>query len=221
LPDTPNANHDCVMKTPAEHAIRLLIADDHSVVRDGLKLTLTLSGDFHVIAEASDGDAALHMALSTPADALLLDVHLPNRNGIDVLRAIREINVSLPILLMTGAADATTMQRALALGANGLFAKSQGANELRAALFSVMRGERYVSESLQSDASTEMLAKLTPRECDVLRQLASGASSKQIADRLNLSINTVHKHRENLTAKLGLRGGAELVSQAVRLGFGV
>jgi DNA-binding NarL/FixJ family response regulator len=202
-------------------ATRLLIADDHSVVRDGLKLMLTLQGNHSVVGEASDGESALMIAQTIPADALLLDVHLPRKNGLEVLRALRQADVTLPVLMMTGAADAHTMQRALAAGANGLFAKNQGAPQLLEALHCILSGQRYVSPELAADHSTCLLAKLTHRECDVLRQLADGASSKQIADRLNLSINTVHKHRENLSAKLGVRGGAELISQAARLGFGI
>jgi DNA-binding NarL/FixJ family response regulator len=197
---------------------RLLIADDHHVVRDGLRLMLTVHGDMQVVAEASDGPSALELTLQLRPDVLLLDVHLPLKNGLDVLRALRQVDQQTKVLMMSGAADASTMQRALSMGANGLFTKSQGADALHQALQHVLQGGRYVSAefAVQSPAPDPLL-KLTPREREVLHAVAVGASSKQIAEQLGLSLNTVHKHRENLIDKLGVRGSGELVAYAARV----
>jgi DNA-binding NarL/FixJ family response regulator len=195
--------------------IRLLIADDHPVVRDGMRLALCHGGFAEIVGEAADGPGALSLAQQTTADVLLLDVHLPSLNGFEVLRALRSRGASLRVVLMSGAADASTMQRGLQLGANGIYSKSESAEALRHALQSVLDGGHYISPAL-STSGDDRLSKLTSREREVLEAVGAGLGSKQIADRLGLSINTVHKHRENLIAKLALRGSAELVAIAAK-----
>jgi DNA-binding NarL/FixJ family response regulator len=208
----------------------VLLADDHPIVRDGLRLMLSLAPEFCVIGEAADGQAALQLIQSLRPQILVLDLDLPKLSGLDVLRflyaqpveacAPSSTKVASPkIVVLTGVVDSVSLRRVLEFGVDGLVDKSSSGQDLVEALRLVSNNQRYVSPTVQSLVDVpEPFATLSPREREVLAALARGASSKIIADQLGLSLGTVHKHREHLIQKLGVGSAAELVAIAARAG---
>jgi DNA-binding NarL/FixJ family response regulator len=196
--------------------IGVVIADDHAIIRDGLRLMLSLDARFTVMADAIDGDEALQRVNNLRPDVLLLDMNLPGRSGLNVLETLRVQTTSTKILMVTGAPDPHLMRRAMDAGAAGFFAKNGSGQELVFAILEVMHGHVYVSPEILRLEQLDPVLKLTPREHEVFRAIGAGSSSKQIADQLELSLGTVNKHRENLITKLGVRGAAELVALAAR-----
>jgi two-component system, NarL family, invasion response regulator UvrY len=208
--------------------IQILIADDHQLVREGIRRVLEEEADFRVVAEASDGLEALEKAKETNPDVILLDVMMPNLDGVETTRRLtKKRKTPVRIVILTMYADEHYAARLLHMGASGYVVKDSAPAELVEAIRTVCRGERYISSSLRDALAMrfvegldrEPLDSLSDREFQVLRRLASGATNREIAQELGLSVKTVDAHRLNLLAKLNLRNNSELTKFAVQNGI--
>ena len=211
--------------------IRILLADDHAVMRRGLKLVLEQQQDFEVVGEASDGRAAVNLAESARPDIAVLDITMPNLNGIEAARQIaaRQIGVSTIILSMH--ADESFVLRALKAGARGYLLKESAEGDLINAVRLVSEGKSFFSPTvsrmlvedyvrqLQDRGVEDSYELLTTRERELLQLIAEGKSNKDIANMLHLSLYTVETHRSNILAKLNLHTVPELILYAVRKGI--
>lgn len=210
--------------------IRILLADDHSVMRTGLRLVLERQDDFEVVAEASDGRQAVAMAQQHQPEVAVLDITMPNLNGIE---AARQITASLPqtcVVMLSMHSDEAYVLRALKAGARGYLLKESAEGELIDAVRAVSQGKAFFSPAvsrvlvedyvrqLQDREIEDSYELLTTREREVLQLIAEGKSNKDIAAMLNLSLYTVETHRGNLMEKLNLHTVPELILYAVRKG---
>jgi DNA-binding NarL/FixJ family response regulator len=208
--------------------IRILIADDHGIVRAGLKLLLNRIMGTEVVAEASDGREAVRLAKAFAPDVVLIDIAMPLLNGLDAARQILRENPRIGIIVLSMYMDESYILRALDAGARGYLIKDNADEELENAIRSVAAGRpffsRAITDALLEDhvqvmrrqGVTESYDLLTEREREVLHLLAEGKSNKEAAAVLNLSPYTIDTHRTNLMQKLGLHNTAEIVLYAVR-----
>jgi DNA-binding NarL/FixJ family response regulator len=206
--------------------IRLLVADDHPVVRQGIKSMIAANPDMLVAAEAADGNAVLEHIAAIPVDAVLLDISMPGPGFPEVVRGIRELHPELPILVLSVHAERDHAIRALKLGAAGFLQKDCAPEELAEAIRHVAGGRRYVSAALAEQLAAVVGAgeqppheALSGRELRVLCMAASGRSVKQIAAELSLSPKTVSTFRSRILKKLGLRTNAEAIRYALLNGL--
>jgi DNA-binding NarL/FixJ family response regulator len=206
--------------------IRLLVADDHPVVRQGIKSMIMENRDMHVAAEAADGYAVLEQVAATSVDVVLLDISMPGPGFPDVVRGIRERRPNLPILVLSAHAERDHAMRALKLGAAGFLHKDCSPEELAEAIRRVAAGRRYVSAALAEQLAAVVGAgqqashqALSDRELRVLCLAASGKSAKQIAAELSLSPKTVSTYRSRILKKLQLRSHAEAIRYALLHGL--
>lgn len=205
-------------------AVRILIVDDHGVLRAGLRALLSAEFDLEVVGEAVHGLEALDIAVKFNPDVILLDLSMPGPSGIEVARELRQKLPKVQILVLTVHEDETLLQEAIRAGASGYILKRAVESELIDAIRAVSRGEVYVHPAMTrallntlAPAPTAQGASaepLTPREIEVLRLIAQGHTNRQMADLLNISIRTVESHRSNLMNKLSLRSRVELVRYA-------
>ncbi len=210
--------------------IRILLADDHTVMRRGLRLLLESRAEFRVVAEAADGREAVERAQATQPDVAVLDIAMPGLSGIE---AAQRINSDLPgtaIVMLSMHSDESYVLRALKAGAKGYLLKDSAEGDLVQAIKSVHAGKTFFSpeitrilmddyiREIRSRGAEDSYDLLTPREREILQLLAELKSNKEIAQRLNLSLYTVETHRKNLQEKLNLHSFAELILYAVRKG---
>lgn len=210
--------------------IRILLADDHAVMRTGLRLILERQPDFSVIGEAADGRQAVALALQNHPDVIVMDVTMPNLNGIE---ATRQICAALPqtgVVMLSMHSDEAYVLRALKAGARGYLLKESAESDLIAAIRAVKAGKAFFSPAvsrmlvedyvrqLQDREIEDSYDLLTTREREILQLIAEGRSNKEIANILNLSLYTVETHRGNLMEKLNLHTVPELILYAVRKG---
>jgi two-component system, NarL family, response regulator NreC len=206
--------------------IRIVIADDHSVIRAGLRTILSAQPDLEVVGEAADGNEALRLANELQPDVLLTDVSMPGPvgGGITVARRLQETLPAIRVLILTVHEDESLLREAIRAGAAGYIVKRAAETELVNAVHAACRGDLYVhpamtralfKEPTMPPAPQPMpIESLTPREIDVLRLLAKGYTNRQIGEALNLSMRTVEGHRSNLMSKLDLHSRVELTSFA-------
>jgi two-component system invasion response regulator UvrY len=206
--------------------MRVLLVDDHAVVREGLKRILADVPEIVVVREAGTATEALEATRTETYDVVLLDVSLPDGNGFDILKHLKEKHPTLPILIFSVHAERQYVARALQLGAAGYLTKRSAPRELVTALYRVVQGERYISSALiehvidlLSEPYRAGQTTLSEREDQVLRRLASGQTMKEIAYDLSLSIKTVSTYRTRLLKKLGLRTTPDLVRYALQQGL--
>lgn len=206
--------------------MRILIADDHQMFRQGLRLLLESQPDVEVVAEAGDGRTALQMAAEHAPEVVVMDVSMPDLNGID---ATRQILANAPpgkmphIIALSAHADQHFAEQMLAAGACGYVLKHAAFPEMMEALSTVLAGKIYLSPTVASAArgaagETSTSGKLSPREREILQLLAEGKAMKEIAAVLGVSIKTVETHRRTMMSKLGLYSVAELTKYAIREG---
>ena len=202
--------------------LRILLADDHRVLRKGLSLLLSSEEDFVVVAEASDGEEALQKAREVPIDIALLDLSMPGMGGIECLRCLKAQQPDMRVLVLTMHSERQYVYECLKAGANGYLCKDTLDAELFRALRTVAAGGRYLSEReaglLIDSALGECAegAELSPREKEVLELIVHGYSLSTIADKLYLSIKTVSTYKTRLMQKLGCTQNSELVDYALR-----
>jgi DNA-binding NarL/FixJ family response regulator len=218
-----------VEKSPKE--IHILLADDHNVMRAGLKLLLESHPGFKVVSEASDGNQAVNNATAVKPDVAVLDVAMPNLNGIEAAQRISEQLPQTAIIILSMHSDEGYVLRALKSGARGYLLKDSAESDLIHAITAVSEGKAFfspeISKVLAEDYVREINMRgaedrydlLTSRERELLQLLVEGKSNKDIAGLLNLSLYTVETHRKNLQTKLNLHSFAELILYAVRKGI--
>jgi len=207
--------------------IRLLIADDHGVVRSGLRLLLDLQPDMEVVAEAADGVEAVERALAHRPDVSILDVAMPRRTGLQAAREIRAHAPEVAILILSMHDDERYLFEALKAGAGGYVLKHQADHDLVTAVRAVGRGEPFLTGEAQralvrawlADETAGPAEPLTAREQEVLKLIAEAHTNREIGAVLHLSEKTVESHRANLLRKLGMRDRVELVRYALRRGL--
>jgi DNA-binding NarL/FixJ family response regulator len=205
--------------------IRILIADDHAILRAGLKHLLADSGDIVVAGEAGNGVEALALARTVPCDALLLDMTMPGRSGIDLIRQIKAEKPKLPILILSMHKEDIFAVRALRAGASGYLCKDNAESQLETAIRKVAAGSLYINQAVAERLAQEMVGgnaaasphtQLTDREYQVFRDIASGLGVTEIGQRLNLSVKTVSTHKTRIMQKMGFANTAELIQYAMK-----
>lgn len=212
------------MAEEREMPIRLVIADDHEVVRIGLR-TLLGGDEFHIVGEAASGDAALKLVKKHRPDILLLDVRMPNGDGLECLARVKLDHANIPVLMLSAFDNPTYLARALALGASGYLSKSASANEIVDAIKAAAQGQsvwtedeiRRVSGALVPPLhGSEMDIFLTRRESEVLKQLSFGLTNKEIGQLLGISYETVKEHVQHVLRKIGVTDRTQAAVWAVR-----
>jgi len=211
--------------------IRILLADDHNLIRGGLRLVIEQQPDLIVVGEAGDGRHAVSLATSLKPDVAVLDIGMPNLNGIEAAKQITEGESGAAVVILSMYSDETYILRALKAGARGYLLKDSAEADLVRAIRSVAEGKSFFSPTVSRVLLEDYMRKLqrtggessydllTPREREVLQLVAEGKSNKEVADMLNLSVYTVETHRGNLMEKLKLNGVPELILYAVRKGI--
>ena len=204
--------------------IRILLADDHTVVRRGLRMVLESEPDLTVVGEAGDGAEAIAFALAEPVDLAVLDISMPRVNGLQAAAEIVRARPSTRVLMLSMHDGEQYQREALRAGAAGYVLKSEADHDLVGACRAAVEGEAFISAgggelSPAFDPAAAGGVHLTTREQEILRLVADGHTSRDIAARLVISPKTVERHRENLFAKLGLRNRVELTRYAVRHGL--
>lgn len=211
-------------------SIRLMLVDDHAVVRSGLHMILSPEEDVKIIAEADTAEEAINLACRETPDVILMDIHLPDLSGIEATKLIKEKCPKVAIVALTINEDEEYFFKMLEAGASGYVPKRAAPEELLNAIRVAAKGEVYIYPSLAkllvNDFITQhqtrpnrAIENLTKRETELLAHLADGASNIEIADTLHISPKTVARHRENIMRKLDLRNRTELVKFAIRKGI--
>jgi DNA-binding NarL/FixJ family response regulator len=207
--------------------IRLIIADDHQVVRDGLRAILAQHADISVVGEVGDGDALLQTLRQKPVDVVLLDVTMPGPGVLDLVPAIKKISGRTRILVLTMHSEQTYGRRVLEAGADGYLTKTQSSSELATAIRHVDSGHKFVTQSLAEELASELAAhgnrqphdRLSNREYQVFLQLGSGRSVDDIARSMKLSPKTVRTYRSRIFEKAGFTSTSELMFYAIDRGL--
>ena len=191
--------------------IKIMIADDHNLLREGLKQLLEFDGSMEIIAEASDGIECLEILNNVNPDILLLDINMPLKNGIEVLEELKVSKPDLKILILTVHGEVEYLIKAIDIGADGYIMKDSESSELKRAINEILSGEKYIQPSLipmlnnklaNRDIDKDKLNSLTSRELEVLVQVANGMFNKEIAINLNISERTVKNHISNIFKKI-------------------
>ena len=209
---------------------RIILADDHIMMRQGIKKIIEESEDIVVIAEASDGLELLAVLKKMTPEMIILDISMPNLRGIEVSREIKSFNPKIKVLILTMHKKIDYLYHALSAGADGFLLKEDTDEELFTAIETIRRGRIYVSPSFSTELAEDMskicrgdgrfpVERLTTREREVLKLVSEGKSSKEIADLLFISVRTAEHHRENIKRKLNLKKVADLVKYAILEGY--
>lgn len=207
--------------------VRIVLVEDHVILRDGLRSLLDMESDFEVVGEADSCDSGLEVVKSVRPNIVLTDIGLPGRSGLTLIPEIKQFDESIYVLVLTAHCTDEYVRAALESGADGYVLKDSSREELNTGIRTVMNGEQYLSREvtnrivsgylgLANPAGSREASKITARETEVMTLIASAYSTKEIANRLDLSVKTVEKHRSNLMRKLGLRSSAAVTLYAVR-----
>ncbi len=212
------------------HPYRIVLADDHTIVRQGIKRMIEGLGDLTVVGEASDGIELLNLLNILDADLVILDISMPNLRGIEATRELKKILPDVKVLILTMYKDKELLYQAISSGADGYVLKEDSDKELYSAIETVRQGGVFISPRL-SEGITNAWAQarrkifkppldpLTKREIEALRLIAEGKSNKEIANLLFISIRTVQNHRANIMSKLGIKKTADLIRYAIHQGY--
>ena len=201
--------------------MRVLLVEDHTIVREGLKAMLALEGDLEVVGEAADGEKAVALAKSLVPDVVVMDLSLPALNGVDATAAIVAACPSTRVLVLSMYGGPEHVRPAVRAGASGYLVKGTGVAELVSGIRAISRGEPWFSHGIAAILlrADDGAGSLTPREREVLKLVAEGLSSAEIAKELDLSVKTVESHRSRIMTKLDVTNAAGLVREAIRLGL--
>jgi two-component system response regulator NreC len=210
--------------------IRILLADDHVIVRHGLKLLIDGQPDMSVIAEASDGDTAVQRALELKPDVIVMDISMPGMNGLVATRKLKQLQPGVAIVTLTRHGDDAYLQELLRAGVSGYVLKQSAPTELLQAIRAAAAGGQYLDSALTARVTAAFLGKqgkrdtpsgatVSDRESEVLRLIATGYSNKEIASSLSLSVKTVEAHKANAMRKLDLTGRIDIVNYAILQGW--
>ncbi len=206
--------------------LRILIAEDHQTVREGIKLLVNSQDDMEIVGEASDGDMAVAEVQRLQPDLVVMDISMPTMNGLRATKRLRSLGLDVKILTLTRHTEDGYLQQLIAAGVNGYVLKQSAPDELINAIRSIGSGNAYVDPSLQgkvlgsyaarsSSLRGENKSELTDRESEVLRLIALGYSNKEIAERIDLSVKTVEAHKANSMRKLGITSRTDIVRYAI------
>ena len=209
--------------------LRILLADDHVTVRHGLKLLIESQPDMKVVAEASDGNAAIESAVALKPDVVVMDISMPGMNGLVATRKLKQRQPATAIVTLTRHSDDAYLQELLRAGVSGYVLKQSAPTELLQAIRAAAAGGQYLDSTLTARVTAAFLGKpnrvsrpvtaVSERESEVLRLIASGYSNKEIAAHLSLSVKTVEAHKANAMRKLGLSGRIDIVKYATLQGW--
>jgi DNA-binding NarL/FixJ family response regulator len=210
--------------------LRILLADDHITVRQGLKMLIESQGDMTVVSEASDGTAAVEQARALRPDVVVMDISMPGMNGLVATRTLKSLQPDSIIVILTRHGDDAYLQELLRAGADGYVLKQSAASELVQAIRATAARNQYLDSALTARVTAGFLARsgrkaqatgvsLSDREAEVLRLIAAGYSNKEIAAQLELSVKTVEVHKANASRKLGLKGRIDIVKYALLQGW--
>jgi two-component system, NarL family, invasion response regulator UvrY len=207
--------------------IRILIADDHAIVRAGLRQFIADQTDMEVSAEASTGTETIAAVRAGDFDVVLLDISMPDKNGIDTLKTLKHVKPELPVLMLSAYAEDQYAVNLLRAGAAGYLNKEAASTQLVGAIRTVVHGRKYVSPSLaqilangvSGDADRPLHAELSQREFQIFCKLAAGAAVSKIADELNLSVKTVSTYRTRILEKMAMKSNADLTYYAIKNGL--
>ena len=206
-------------------AVKVMIADDHSMIREGLKQLLELEGDFEVIAEACDGLDCLEKLKTVVPDILLLDINMPNMNGLEVLKKLKDNKSKVKVLVLTVHNETEYLMKAVEIGINGYVLKDSESAELKKAIFAIADGENYIQPSLIPALNSKMIEKnedeikidaLTKRELEVLKEMAVGKFNRDIAKEMEISERTVKNHISSIFKKLDVTDRTQAAVFAIR-----
>jgi DNA-binding NarL/FixJ family response regulator len=212
--------------------IRVLLVDDHAMFREGVRSLLEGEPDLEVVGEVEDGRQAVQTALTLAPDVVLMDITMPQLDGIEATRQIRSQNDTIKVLILTMHDNEDVFFRSISAGASGYVLKRSGGVELMSAIRSTHEGHSYLSPLLAKALMSDYLQRgergqdgtapgrrLSGREQEILKLIAEGHSSREIAEMLDLSVKTVHNHRTRLMTKLDIHRNTDLVKYAIRLGM--
>jgi DNA-binding NarL/FixJ family response regulator len=206
---------------------RILVVDDHPIVRQGLALMLNREADFVVCGEAEDATGAMLVTASARPDVLIVDISLNGPDGLDLLKNIRTTHPALPVLILSMHDESIYAERALRAGANGYIMKQEATEKVLVAIRRILNGEIYVSERIASKMlkhyitgasglKNSSISDLSDRELEVFRLIGEGHGTRQIAEELHLSIKTVESYQAHIKDKLSLRSARELMQHAIQ-----
>jgi DNA-binding NarL/FixJ family response regulator len=222
---------EAIVETTSKAKIRVLVVDDHTILRVGLRMMLNAQPDIEVVGEASDGNQAVSEALRLIPDVILMDIAMPDCNGIEATRQVKRVQPETRVLVLTMHENEEYLFQTLRAGASGYILKEAADTELITAIRAVSHGRFYLSPSAQSIMVGDYLQRvrsgeehdsynaLTEREREILKLVAEGYTNNQIAERLTISPKTVDTHRTHVMDKLNLHSRAELVKYAMRRGL--
>ena len=207
--------------------MKILIADDHSIVRKGLKQVLVDLNIFSIIDEAQDGYEALEKIKKVPYDFVILDISMPGLSGLDILQKLKILGIKRNILVLSVHPQSQYAIRALRMGANGYLSKESAFNEIELAIQKTLTGQKYISSEIaeklafnvSDDYEAQLHEKLSEREFQVMCFLAKGVSVTETGKKLNISDKTVSTHRVRMLEKMGMKNNAELTLYAVKNGL--
>jgi RNA polymerase sigma factor (sigma-70 family) len=214
-----------------ENKKKIVIAEDHTILRDGLRALLSTQNYLEVIGEAEDGREAVRIVDNLEPDLLLIDLSMPKLNGIEAIKEIKKKHPDIKVIILTVHKSDEYIFASLKAGADGYMLKDASQNELHLAIQYVLNGKFFISPSIsdrvvdaylnspKTGKTSSVLNNLTPREREILKLIAEGYTNKQIADHLCISLKTVEKHRANLMHKLDLRNTAALTAFAIKKGL--
>lgn len=206
-------------------SIKVMLADDHALMREGIKHLLEFDGSIEVIEEANDGIDCLEKLKNVKPDILLLDINMPGMNGIEVLEELKRKNNPIKVLILTVHSEVEYLIKAVDIGANGYILKDSGSIELKQAINIIMENDSYIQPSLlpalnsrliNRDIDKEKLDSLTKREIEILTQVAGGMFNKEIANNLNISERTVKNHISNIFKKIDVSDRTQAAVFAIR-----
>lgn len=210
-------------------SIRVILVEDHTLVRAGLRSLLAATDNIEVVAEANDGREALRVLKETPTDVVVMDITMPGLNGLEATARIKKAYPDIKILMLSMYSNEEYVVQSLRHGANGYLVKDSAADELERAITAVARGERYLGgtkakERIERYIDTgkdikDPLERLTPRQREILQLVVEGHKTREIAEMLSVSVKTVETHRKRLMDKLDLRSVAALTKYAIREGL--
>jgi DNA-binding NarL/FixJ family response regulator len=206
---------------------KVLIVDDHPLMRQGLALLINQQQDMQVCAEAQEAQAAIHAIAESRPDILILDISLSGPDGLELLKSIRTSDPDLPVLILSMHDEAIYAERALRAGANGYIMKQEAAEKVLVAVRRILNGEIYLSDRMSNHMLQQYIgggasmiqsriASLSDRELEVFRLIGEGRATREIADQLHLSVKTVETYQAHIKEKLALRSGRELIQHAIQ-----
>lgn len=209
-------------------AVNILLADDHRMVREGIRCLLENVPEFNVVGEAGDGYECINMVNKTKPNIVLLDIDMPNMNGIDALRIIKEQKMLCKVIMLTRHNEIDYLMKALEIGCDGYILKESSFDTLKKAIFKIYSGDKYIEPNMMPLLNANMqeksnvkkkISELTRREIDVLKMIASGSFNKEIASTLNISERTVKNHVSNIFKKIEVSDRTQAAVFAIKNGI--